>query len=139
MRLEKKYCIRVPEALVEVSEEVYLAYHQMERHAQTLEEKDLRHGLVRYSSLDTEEMTGEEVVADRAAASVEDAAIANILQDELHRYLALLSVPERELIHALYFERLSERQYAQKTGIHYMTIHSRKEAVLRKLKKLMKM
>lgn len=137
-RKERKYYIRIQDTLVDVSEDVYLAYYQTERHAHTLEEKDRRNGLVRYSSLDTEEMLGEELVADRDAVSVENAAISSILRGKLHRCLTLLSESERELINALYFEELSERQLAKRIGVHYMTIHSRKVAILRKLKKFMK-
>ncbi len=40
MAEEKKYYIRVPEALVEVSEEVYRAYHQEKRRGYTMDDKD---------------------------------------------------------------------------------------------------
>ena len=39
---KKKYYIRVPEACVEVSEDVYKAFWSMDRHIRTLEEKDAR-------------------------------------------------------------------------------------------------
>ena len=48
---EKKYYIRVPEALVEVSEEVYKASRYMDRHFQTLEEKDARNRVFSYDAL----------------------------------------------------------------------------------------
>ena len=41
------------------------------------------------------------------------------------------------LLYALYFEELSERQLADKLGIHYMTVHNRKARLLRVLKKMM--
>lgn len=37
MAEQKKYYIRVPESLVEVSEELYSEYHRIERHLSTLE------------------------------------------------------------------------------------------------------
>ena len=119
MAEEKKYYIRIPEALVEVTEEVYRAYHQEDRHGRTMEEKDQRNGLASYDELDTVELTGQEMIPDREAVSVEDAAIANIFRDKLRRCLALLSDSDRQLISALYFDGLSERKLSQKTGIHY--------------------
>ena len=138
MAEHKKYYIHVPGALVEVSEGVYFAYYQEKRRGRTLKEKDERNGAVSYDGLDTPELTGQEMIPDRDAVSVEDAAIANILRGELHRCLALLDEPDRLLIQALYFEGLSEREYSKKTGMHHMTIHSRKVAILRALKKMIK-
>ncbi len=138
MAEQKKYYIHVPGTLVEVSEGIYFAYYQEKRRGRTLREKDERNGAVSYDGLDTPELTGQEMIPDRDAVSVEDAAIANILRGELHRCLTLLNEPDRQLIHAIYFEGLSEREYSKKTGMHHMTIHSRKVAILRALKKMIK-
>lgn len=137
MAEEKKYYIRVPEALVEVPKDIYLAYYQEKRHGRTLNEKDQRNGQMSYDEWDTAEMTGQDMIPDRDAVSVEDAAITNVLSDKLHRCLELLSDSDRQLIFALYFEGLSERQLSVRTGTHHMTIHSRKTAILRALKKMM--
>lgn len=138
MAEKKKYYIRVPKALVEVPKDVFFAYYQERRRSRTLKEKDQRNGTVSYDGLDTPELSGLEMIPDRDAVSVEDAAMASILHDRLHRCLALLDKPDRELIHALYFEGLSEREYSKQTGVHHMTIHSRKAAILRRLKKMLK-
>ena len=45
MAEEKKYYIRVPEALVEVPEEVYRAYYQEKRRGRTVDEKEQRNGI----------------------------------------------------------------------------------------------
>lgn len=137
MAEHKKYYIHVPGALVEVSEGVYFAYYQEKRRGRTLREKDKRNGAVSYDGLDTPELTGQEMIPDRDAVSVEDAAIANILRDRLHRCLDALDEPDRELIHALYFEGLSERKYAKRVGIPQRTINDRRRRVLRKLKELL--
>lgn len=136
MAEHKKYYINVPGALVEVSEGVYFAYYQEKRRGRTLREKDERNGAVSYDGLDTPELTGQEMIPDRDAVSVEDAAIASILCDKLHRCLALMDEPDRQLIQALYFEGLSEREYAAEAGLHYMTVHNRKARLLRQLKKM---
>ena len=137
MAEHKKYYINVPGALVEVSEGVYFAYYQEKRRGRTLREKDERNGAVSYDGLDTPELTGQEMIPDRGATSVEDAAIANILRDKLHRCLALLDEPDRQLIQALYFEGLSERKYAKRVAIPQQTISDRKRRILARLKKLL--
>lgn len=137
MAEHKKYYIHVPGALVEVSEGVYFAYYQEQRRGRTLKEKDERNGAVSYDGLDTPELTGQEMIPDRDAVSVEDAAIANILRDRLYRCLATLDESDQQLIHALYFEGLSERKYAKRVGIPQRTINDRRRRALRKLKELL--
>ncbi len=137
MAERKKYYIRVPEALVEVSEEVYRAYHQEKRRGYTMNEKDQRNGLTSYDELDTDELTGQEMIPDRDAVSVEDTAIANIMRSKLHRCLALLPEGERTLLEKIYFCNQSEYKVAQTLGIPRMTVHNRKARALCKLKKMM--
>ncbi|GHU54121.1 RNA polymerase subunit sigma-24 [Clostridia bacterium] len=48
-----------------------------------------------------------------------------------------LTADERNLINALFYNEKSEREYAAESGIPHPTIHSRKNAVLKKLKKLL--
>ena len=111
MAEERKYRLRVEGHLVEVTKDVYLTYYRVERHTKTLDEKDVRNGKVSYSDLDTEETLGEEMVPDFDAESVEDTAVGNILLQELRQCLAQLPLEEQDLIHALYFEELTEREY----------------------------
>ncbi len=129
----KSYRIRVDGILVEVSEEVYRAYYSIERHTRTLDEKDTRNGKVLYSDLDTNELLGEEMIPDMDSESVEDSAIHNILCRELHQYLAMLPKQDVELIQALYFERLTEREYARQIGIFQKGVNKRRQKVLDKL------
>lgn len=133
----KEYRIKVQGVLVEVTREVYLAYYSVERHTRTLDEKDVRNGKVLYSELDTEETLGEEMIPDFGAAHVEDVAIGNVLCGELRQCLTLLSKQEQELIRALYFEGLTERQLSKRTGIPQRTINDRRKRAIARLKKML--
>lgn len=135
--MAKKYIIRVQGKLVEVTEEVYRAYHGMERRLLTLDEKDERNGKTLYSDLDTAETLGEEMVPDFDSVSVEDAAIAHVLHEQLQRALSQLTPPEQKLIYEIYFRDLSERQVSKRSGVPYMTVHNRKVKILKKLLELM--
>lgn len=137
MTEKKEYRIRSCGTLVPVTQEVYQVFYQAKRRAKTLYEKDERNGLVSYDGMDTEDTLGEEMIPDRDAISVEDAAIANILRGKLRHCLALLDESDQRLIRALYFEGMSERQLARRTGIPQRTINDRKQRTLRTLKKLL--
>ena len=138
MAENRKYRIRVDGILVDVSEEVYHAYYSMERHTRTLDEKDIRNGQVLYSDLDTDELLGEEMLPNRNAEQVEDSAICRVLREKLHHQLAMLSAQDMELIQALYFECLTEREYAQRIGISQKGVNKRRQKVLEKLRGMMK-
>ncbi|WP_066460117.1 RNA polymerase subunit sigma-24 [Anaerotruncus rubiinfantis] len=134
---KKKYCIRISGNLVEVTEEVYLCYYRMKRRALHLEEKDGKHGVVYYSSMDTEGTNGEETIPDLTSPRVEDIVTDKLMSEQLHRCISQLTESDKALIDALYFQSMSERQLSVQTNIPPMTVHDRKIKVLKKLKKMM--
>ena len=138
MAEEKKYYIYVSSTPVEVTEEVYLAYYQEDRRRRTVDEKEQRNGTVSYDNLDTVELSGAERFADRTAISVEEAAIDLIIADKLHRCIGQLPREDRALIQALFFDGLSEREYATDIGLSQKGINKRKRRILCKLLKMMK-
>lgn len=52
----------------------------------------------------------------------------------LHHAIAALPKAERELIQAIYFDGVSEREYAQKKGISQMGVNKQRRKILSKLK-----
>lgn len=134
--MAEKY-IKIRGELVAVTEEVYLAYYRQARKARFSCEKHQNQGVVSFQDLDTDEMKGEDTIPDLTSPSVEDAVIARIMSEKLHRCLALLPNGERSLLEKIYFVEMSERQVAQSLGIPYMTVHNRKVKALRKLRKMM--
>lgn len=132
---EKKYYIKVQGELIEVPKEIHLTYYRMDRRARFLNEKDEFHGTVLYSDLDNEEITGEEMVPDFDSEAVEEIAIRRVLNERVHDFLSKLTQSEQALIHALYFEGLSERRYAKMKNTPHMTVHDRKTRILEKLRK----
>ena len=130
---EKKYYIRVPEALVEVSEEVYKASHYMDRHFQTLEEKDARNRVFSYDALDTEDMLGAELFPDPSSSNIEDQVIDTMMDAKLRRCIALLPEEDRKLIRAIYYEGASEKDTGKLFGISQRAVSKRLHQILRKL------
>lgn len=134
--MAEKY-IKIRGEQVAVTEEVYYAYHHMGRQRRTQAEKDERRRVISYDALDTNDGLGVDLLVDEESSGVEDAVIARIMSEKLHRCLALLPDRERSLLEKIYFEDMSERQVAQSLGIPCMTLHDRKVKAIRKLRKLM--
>ena len=61
-----------------------------------------------------------------AEIPVEEVVLLNIEIERLHESLSLLTVEESQLIKALFFDGLSEREYSAICGIAQTTISSRK-------------
>ena len=131
---KEKYLIRLQGKLIEVSEDVYYAYFQMERQERTQEEKNQRNHVVSYDALDNGETVGVEGVADLETPSMEELVMAKELRDRLHHAIEALPRAERELIRAIYFEDMTEKEYAKLTGMSQTGISYRRRNILSKLK-----
>lgn len=132
-----KYIIKVEGKLVEVTPEVYYTYFRMERQERWQEEKLQGHDVVSYDALDNTETVGVEVLPDLRLPSMEEVIMTREIYDKLHRAVDALPREERNLIHAIYFEGKSEREYAKILGISQNSTFKRRRKILSKLKKLM--
>jgi len=133
----QQFYISIAGTKVTVSEEIYREYSSMGRRARYLEERDVARGVVSYNSMDTDEMLGEDMIPDFDAKSVEEAAFDRIMADKLREALELLTDDERELIEAIFYDQMSEREYSVTSGIPRKTISDRKHRILAKLRKLL--
>lgn len=129
-----KYIIRIQGDLIEVSEDVYYTYFRMERQERWQEEKKQAHDVLSYDALDNEEIVGAEMIPDLTSPSLEENVISREMKDRLHHAVAALPRVERELIHAIYFEGKSEREYAKQQGCSQNKIYKRRIKILSKLK-----
>ena len=134
---KEKYIIKVNGKLVEVTPDVYYAYFRMERQERYLEERDRDNGVVSYNTIDSQGIDGESGLQDVVTETMETIALANELRNQLHRCIAALPKAERELIHAIYFEGMTEAEYASKAKMTQSGISRRRKKTLSKLKKLL--
>lgn len=125
---------------VEVTEEVFLAYSQMDCRERHLKEK--RSG--RELSLDQMQENGglPSYVGSEDISDVVDIVLQNEEQAELtvHKQLletalSLLSEEEKQLIQALFFDEMSTRQYAKQIGVYQRAVIYRRDKLLEKLRK----
>ena len=122
--------------LMEVSKEDYAKFYRAKRRQKYLDERSANNGDFSYDMLTTDEFSGEDIlIADQP--DVCDTVVESIMTDKLRQSLQLLNKDEKLLIHALYFERKSERKVAEETGIPQKTINDRKRRIIAKLKKLL--
>jgi RNA polymerase sigma factor (sigma-70 family) len=134
---KKIHTIRINGQLTAVTEEVYRAYHRMGRRERYLDERDLMHGKVLYSQLDDGETTGEDMIPDLDAESVEDIAIRRVMTDRLRLCLRLLTEDELTLIVKRYYVEHSHYDVAAELGFNQSTICRKEEKVLAKLRSLL--
>ena len=83
----KKYFIKIKGALVEVTDEIYIAYYEMERKEKYMVEKDKAHGLLYYDSWDTEDTRGIDYIMD-STVNVEEEAIRTVIASDIWSYVA---------------------------------------------------
>lgn len=148
MSEEKIYRISIRGELVEVNRELYLYFYRSRRRIDYYEHDIKTEVTIRNEN---GEITGyvpsKEDSLDRiiesgtdfcdGSESIEDLVTRKLMAEKLKRCLLLLEPDERRLIDELFFNGKSERQLSAHTGIHNMTIHSRKRKILAKLRKLM--
>ncbi len=133
----EQYIINIEGKPIEVTPEVYYAYYRMARQERGQEEKKQRNGVFSYDALDTGETLGLEAIPDSTTPSIEEMLLNNELKACLHRAIESLPRAERELIHAIYFDGLTEREYAKHIGISQAGVSHRLRKTLSKIRILM--
>ncbi len=134
---KEQYIIKVEGKPIEVTPEVYYAYYRMARQERGQEEKKQRNGVFSYDALDTGETVGLEAMPDSTTPSIEEALLNKELKVCLHRAIESLPRAERELIQAIYFDGLTEREYAKHIGMSQSGVSHRLRKTLSKIRILM--
>lgn len=68
--------------------------------------------------------------------SVEDMVVRSILLEKLEKALKMLSTDELSLIYEIFYMERTEREISACMNVPSTTLHSRKSAILRKLRRL---
>lgn len=147
---DNKRKLWVNDQFIEVSEEVYQVYMQGDRKMRYFE-TDLK----TERTMLAEDGTVQRIIPSRedsldrlmddnarqfsdASESVEDAVLRKMAEDELHRALEKLTDEEYALVYALFFEGKTERAYAKELGVAQVTVHKKKQRILKMLKEILK-
>ena len=148
MAEREKYYIALNGQTFEVSRDLYEAYYKGRR-----KEKYFTHDLKQeHTKVDKEtgqitiipsrEDSYERLLAaekqfEEETEDIEDAAIRAVMLEKLNKALHTLTNEETVIIHALFYQEVSEVELAKRLGIPRTTLRSRKDKILNKLKKLL--
>lgn len=113
---------------IEVTNEFYYKYQEIERRDYNIEQKETR----RHVSLSKAMDSGFDVEDTRPTA--EEKQIQQDEYDELHATIAKLEPNEQELINAVYFEKKSMVEIAKEKGVTKQAICNKMRRILKKLK-----
>lgn len=122
--------------MVEVTEEVYTTYMRGEWNSNKSTTRFYEHQITdSYISKGSADMFEDldayvGMCEDAHAKEVENADLRRLLNDAMK----ILSTRDRNLIHALFYEGYTEKEYAEKIGINQSNVHRRKKKILNVLR-----
>ena len=125
---------------VEVSEEVFLAYSQMDRRERYIKEEVEKGKVLSLDKLLEDGIPLEQLgvnpidSVESAVIQSQDALLAEKLKKRMKPALAALDESERQLVQALFFDGISAREYAKQLGVYHRTILYRRDKILGKLR-----
>ena len=122
--------------LMEVSEEDYVQMNREKSRMQYQCKMAKKMGEFSYDSVGAENFDGAVILEDHSL-DVSEVVEQRIMMDKLHEAIQLLPEEDAELIQALYFDQLTEREYARVQGLSQVAVHKRKQRVLRKLRDML--
>ena len=123
---------------VEVSEEIYTTYRRTGWNIQDNNQSFYSHE-IQWSGLiggDDENYENFKEFID-LEHSPEDLTLQSMKLNELYKAISQLNSSEQELIQAVYFKGLTERELAKIHSVSCVAVHTRKQRVLQKLKKFL--
>ncbi|HCW03955.1 MAG TPA: RNA polymerase subunit sigma [Clostridium sp.] len=135
MKDKKNYYLFLGDLKVDVSEEVYKGYWQETNRENYLKRLDKENRLGYFSEFVSDEVARsmEERLIDKAV-DLEKLVEVKMQIEALNKALDKLSPEEREIIQALFFDEIPQRELAKTLNISQGAVFRRKEKTLEKLK-----
>ena len=133
---ESRFFIPVQGYLLEVDQRQYEDFYRAKEREKYLRKLNAKYGLLSIEAFDTEDDNG----ADYIQAETEDVAetVAHLLLlDKLRLIITMLKKEDQDLIQAMFYEGLTERQYAERCRVNRNAVHKRKVRILAQIKKLL--
>ena len=134
--IEKRF-IPLHGMLMEVSHDDYHEFYKNVERQKYLRKEAIRADEMSYNAIDSEDMSGEDIIVD-LSKSIDEYVSDKLLLEEMRRCFGQLSEDDRALLYALFFDGKSERELAKELNIPRMTLNYRKSKAIEKIKKLMK-
>ena len=131
-----KLFIPVQSCLLEVVREQYADFYKDKERWRYLKKLDINHSLLSLECFTDSGGNMIDFIVDEAV-DVAETVIKTVMVDRLKAALPLLSDGEQTLIHAIFFEELSEREVGLRLGVTQSVVNKRKAKILAKLRKIM--
>ena len=130
-----RFFLNMKNVVLECSKEEYLQSRTEKRRSDYLAESKKGRTIISLFAQADKESTGEEVIPD-PDADVEENILHTLAVQRVREVVDALPEEDAALLRALYLQTppLTLRAYSEKTGIPVMTLHYRKEKLLRLLK-----
>ena len=137
MEEQKTYQLPAKGKMIEVTKEQYNAFYKHKRREKYLEERDKAHRLQHYSDLDTDEILGEEMFSYPEEVGIEEQVVYKILLETMLQYVRELPEEDQMYIHALFYQKKTEREYAEELGLAQATVNYHRNRIISALKEKM--
>lgn len=134
---QKIYQLPAEGKLIEVTKDQYRAFYKYKRREKYLEERDKVHRLQHYSDLDTDEILGEEMFSYPEDVGVEEQVVDKILLETMLQCVRELPEEDQMYIYALFYQKKTEREYAEELGITQATVNYHRNRIISALKERM--
>src|SRR5699024_5583509 len=128
----RKVYIKESGRYVELS---YTDFYRDKERWRYLQKLDAKNSLLSLDGFTDSEGNPLDFIADEAA-DIAETVVNAVMVDRLKAALSLLSDSEQELIQAIFFDGLSEREVGARLGITQSVVNKRKARILRKLRKI---
>lgn len=122
--------------LMEVTRKEYEEFYRNQRRQKYINESAEKKSEISFDALVTDGFNGEELLID-PGEGIADLVERNLMRQALQKALHMLTTDEQHLIQSVFFEGMTEREYASAMGVCRNTIHKRKVRILAKLKKIL--
>ena len=133
----EKHFILVQGYLLETSKEFRDDFQRDKDRYRYIRKLDAQKKLLSIEAFDTEDENGIDLI-DSSTESIAELVADKMMIEKLYQSLEFLDNDERILIDALFFQGMSEREYASVLGVYPNAVHKRKTRILEKLKKILK-
>lgn len=134
---KNKRFIQVDDKLLEVSQREYETFNKEEQRIKYIARADKKLQIISYDNEDENGTVLINTIKD-TSCDIENEIERMIEIEQLKKALLQLSNEEYELIKALFYEEETVREYAERKGIPFTTIQSRKNKIIEKLKNILK-
>ena len=128
-------CLSPFKAVCLKSREQYTDFYRDKERWRYLKKLDTKNSLLSLDGFTDSEGKPLDFIADEAA-DIAETVVNAVMVDRLKAALPLLSDSEQELIQAIFFDGLSEREVGARFGITQSVVNKRKARILRKLRKI---